>query len=288
MYNEMIRFALPDLPVNISPRSEPQSQNCFVPIHFHEEVELLYCKMGSMRVNFINSSATLTPGDVLFINERTPHETLTTSDKNIISLVQFDSRPFLSERAGYKNRHATAFLNERFHTYSLLRSHEPPAQDLMSYLNRLVEECNNRQNAWSEYIRGYITLTVAALGRNNLLFTPHAMCNAALLVRLEPVFSFIDTNFTSPITLEDMADAIHLNRSYLCRLFRQATGSTLTQYLNFVRIYESEMLLINTKDSITDICDKVGFSDSAYYDRVFRRLNGCAPTAYRRLKFAAL
>lgn len=288
MYNEIIRFALPDLPANIAPCHVPQPKNVAVPRHFHEEIELLYCKSGSMRIDFLNASATITAGDVLFINERTPHETVTTSDENIIALLQFDIRPFLSERANCKNVHATAFLNERFHAFSLIRSYNPAARELTQYLNRITEELNEQKDAWRDYVKGYIMLTVAALSRSDLLFTAHSAHDAALLMRLEPVFSYIDDHFATPVTLEDMAESVHLNRSYLCRLFRQATGSTLSQYVNFVRIYEAEKLLSNTKKSITDICTQVGFSDTVYFDRVFRRMNGCAPTTYRKLKYAAL
>ena len=158
----------------------------------------------------------------------------------------------------------------------------------MHYFDRMAEEYVQKTDAWQEYIKGYILLTIAALSRNNLLFTARSSHNAAALLRLEPVFTYIDAHYAVPITLEDMAEAIRLHPSYLCRLFRQATGSTLSQYLNFVRVYEAEKLLINSKISMTDICSRVGFSDSVYFDRVFRRYNGCTPTAYRKFKYATL
>lgn len=288
MYNEMIRSTLPNFPARISPNRHSTSKGSIVPIHFHEEVESLYCKKGSMRVNFLNTSAIITAGDVLFINERTPHETVTASEQNCVSCVQFDCRPFLAENASCKNMHAMAFLNESFHSFVLLRSTEPLAQELMHYFDRMAEEYVQKTDAWQEYIKGYILLTIAALSRNNLLFTARSSHNAAALLRLEPVFTYIDAHYAAPITLEDMAEAIRLHPSYLCRLFRQATGSTLSQYLNFVRVYEAEKLLINSKISMTDICSRVGFSDPVYFDRVFRRYNGCTPTAYRKFKYATL
>ena len=77
-----------------------------------------------------------------------------------------------------------------------------------------------------------------------------------------------------------------MNRHYFCRLFKKATNTTPTEYINFVRIWKAENLLITTDDSVLEISMAVGFSSVSYFNRTFKRLKNTTPTAYRHILYA--
>lgn len=92
---------------------------------------------------------------------------------------------------------------------------------------------------------------------------------------------YISQNFTSPLTLDEVASHVHLNPAYFSTLFKQSTGSSFKEYLNMVRVEESKHLLANTENSIIDIAMAVGFMDQSYFSKVFKKYTGLTPKQYR-------
>ncbi len=98
---------------------------------------------------------------------------------------------------------------------------------------------------------------------------------------IKKAIRYISKNFTSNLTLDDVAEHVHLNPAYFSTLFKQSTGSSFKEYLNMVRIEESKRLLSNTENSIIDISMAVGFMDQSYFSKVFKKYTGLTPKQYR-------
>ena len=92
---------------------------------------------------------------------------------------------------------------------------------------------------------------------------------------------FISQNFAHNLTLDMVAEHVHLNPAYFSTLFKQSTGSSFKEYLNMVRIEESKRLLANTDYSIIDISLATGFEDQSYFSKVFKKYTGLTPKQYR-------
>ena len=85
--------------------------------------------------------------------------------------------------------------------------------------------------------------------------------------------------------LSTLSELCGLSEGYFCRQFKNATGSTPMEYLNFVRIYHAEKLLVRSAMPILDVSMEVGFSSVSYFNRMFRRFKGCAPNSYRNAQY---
>lgn len=94
--------------------------------------------------------------------------------------------------------------------------------------------------------------------------------------------AYIYEHYAEPISRTDVASYVGLSNDHLGRCFRQETGMTLISYLNRYRVHQAKMLLKAGNQSITEIAMAVGFSDSQYFARVFRREVGISPSAYLR------
>lgn len=99
---------------------------------------------------------------------------------------------------------------------------------------------------------------------------------------IKKAIHFISKNFSGNLTLETVADHVHLNPAYFSSMFKQSTGSTFKEYLSMVRIEESKRLLANTDYSIIDIAIATGFEDQSYFSRVFKKYTGLTPRQYRQ------
>jgi len=94
--------------------------------------------------------------------------------------------------------------------------------------------------------------------------------------------AYIHTHYAEPLSRTDLAHHVALNEDYLTSSFRAELGVTPIAYLNRYRVYRAKQLLSSTDKSITEISGEVGFSDSGYFSRIFRREVGLSPDAYRR------
>jgi AraC-like DNA-binding protein len=104
------------------------------------------------------------------------------------------------------------------------------------------------------------------------------------LVRLAPVFQTIHTRYAGPLTLRELASVVDLHPAYFSTLFRKVAGQPPVRYLARYRLERARELLVCTDQPVTEIAHAVGFTDLAYFDRVFRRAAGTSPGEYRRSK----
>lgn len=103
---------------------------------------------------------------------------------------------------------------------------------------------------------------------------------AQRLVRL--AIAYLHEHFTEPLSRREVAQHIGITEDHLTFCFRQELGTTPIVYLHRLRINEAKRLLKNTQLTITEIALNIGFSDSGYFSRVFRREVGMAPETFRR------
>ena len=95
--------------------------------------------------------------------------------------------------------------------------------------------------------------------------------------------SYIARHYMNPVTTGEVASAVGFSPNYLSRRFRQATGIGLHEYLVFVRLQHAARELLSTRDSITAIALRCGFSDSNYFKDSFKKKYGVTPRSYRKM-----
>lgn len=100
---------------------------------------------------------------------------------------------------------------------------------------------------------------------------------------MEEALRFIESSYCDPITVQNIADHLMLNRSCLHRIFKSVTGMSLQDYLTDYRIRQACILLQTTDLSVRVIAHSVSFSDPLYFSRLFRQKKGISPREYRAL-----
>jgi len=99
---------------------------------------------------------------------------------------------------------------------------------------------------------------------------------------IENIKRYITSNPGGDITLGELAGIFHYNEKYLGRLFKRETGKTLHEYINEKRVRRAEQLLRTTGENIINISERVGFNNVTYFNRIFKKIHGKSPAAYRK------
>jgi transcriptional regulator GlxA family with amidase domain len=102
------------------------------------------------------------------------------------------------------------------------------------------------------------------------------------LLRMGEIISYMEASYAEPISLPDLAKAARMSESTLVRNFRKGLGFSPIDYLIRLRISKACELLRHSDDEIISIALRVGFSDSNYFWRQFRKVMGQSPREFRR------
>ncbi|MBQ9990040.1 MAG: response regulator [Lachnospiraceae bacterium] len=99
---------------------------------------------------------------------------------------------------------------------------------------------------------------------------------------IQEIVNYVKLHYGEKIVMGDIAENIHLSRTYISVLFKKETGENFSEYLQRVRLENADSLLKNTRKSIQEIADEVGFFDSAHFNRAFKEYYKCSPIEYRK------
>lgn len=92
---------------------------------------------------------------------------------------------------------------------------------------------------------------------------------------------FIQDHQADNLSLTAVAKAVNTSTFYFCKLFKRTTGLNFTEYLSQVRVEKAKSLMPNPNLRISEIAYQVGFQSLTHFNRVFKRITGQSPTAYR-------
>lgn len=93
---------------------------------------------------------------------------------------------------------------------------------------------------------------------------------------------FILQNVESEFTLSVIANRLQMNKNYLCGIFKKKTGVSLLDYITKVKLERAKKLLTESEYKSYEISEKLGYRDSEYFSKLFKRYAGYSPTEYRK------
>jgi AraC-like DNA-binding protein len=94
----------------------------------------------------------------------------------------------------------------------------------------------------------------------------------------------ITMHYRHAITMEELASLVQRTPNYVSRLFKEATGKSVTEYIQQVRILAACDLLTNSQMNVGEVSDFLGFCEQSYFNKVFKRLTGTLPSTYMKEK----
>ena len=96
------------------------------------------------------------------------------------------------------------------------------------------------------------------------------------------IAKYIEQHYHEELSLQDMAGRFYVSREYISRKFKQQFGINLSDYVTQIRIEKARMLLLNPHLRIVHVAEMVGYQDEKYFSKVFKKVMGASPNAYRK------
>ena len=97
---------------------------------------------------------------------------------------------------------------------------------------------------------------------------------------VEKAINQMQTEYMFPLKISQLAEQLHIDRSYFCNVFREQTGKSPQQYLMMIRMQKAADLMVSHKESPITVAASVGYSDIYGFSRMFKKTFGLSPRAY--------
>ena len=248
--------------------------------HTHDFHELVYIRRGR-GIHHINGHPyPIIAGDLYLMRPGEFHRYETAAEPvEIINIIFYSALFGLSD---WEEIQALPGLEPFFHELNSER-HKitlgPPDDHVVEALcERIRAELLRRSAGYRLLCRALALELLLSMGRAaQNLGDGHAAGPIASAI------AYLHAHPEEPITMGDLAAETGLSANYLGERFRVQTGVTVADYLNRLRIDRARELLAGTTRSVTDIALSTGFDGASYFGKVFRRLTGHTPRAYRHL-----
>lgn len=254
-----------------------------VPWHWHEELELGYIQEGTSKIVTIGAEYTIRQGDGFFVNSNVMcMKQNASSGVKTIEINHIFHPVFLGGH--FKSRFETKYLNpvinnRQIEVHIIHRGHSTANLILKNlyHLRDLQNETDSEfqtRNILSETWNLLIKELQENPGNHNITGTDQTN-------RLRSMIAYINQYYSEKIALAEIAKAASVSEREASRCFKKNIGQSPMEYLIQYRLNQSKKLLLETNMTITDICQQCGFSDSAYFGKVFRKSCGMTPSEYR-------
>lgn len=146
-------------------------------------------------------------------------------------------------------------------------------------LSILIDKCQELQQA--ESLDELIIILNKNIAECNQLILEQSHKHNSDNELMERALSYIHQHYTEELTLQKVADHIHISRNYFSILFKQFSDQKFIDYVIELRIKKATELLIHTSLKVYEVGAKSGFRDVKYFSKLFKRMTGYSPVDYR-------
>ena len=280
LQHEKKQHGTPDFPAEYHyiDYSHPRYHMSF---HWHKEWELIRIMKGSFSLHVDDAFFSLKAGDVILVRGGMLHGG--TPEDCVYECFLFD-------------------LHGLFKNYELIKKYLRPFYRLEKLPQLLYTPQNEPEvcalagelmSSHEESLHELITVTsisrLFTLILQNQLYTQNpsqSVGKADRIGQIKAVLEYMEQNYRSSITLEELASVAGMNPRYFCGIFKKITHQTPMDYVAMYRIDHAANLLADTDLSITAISFECGFNECSYFIRTFKKYKHITPYQYRKMNHA--
>ena len=251
-----------------------------IPVHWHDELEIIYVKSGFLTVSISGENYIGTPGDAFVVSPGNLHlmgsQTGTVDYYTFLfplKYISFRTDDMLDEKLLEPLNSGHLMICPRV---------KDTAKELCEQLIEIYEaKKDESESKITTQVRTKIILLQFILEMWKKGFVIENDTSGRNTVEKEMV-SYIQQNFTGKISLREFGEQFHLSEKYISRYFKEHFHITLSQYVTYLRLEHAKQLLQDTDIPVTDVAMQSGYQNVSYFIRSFKKTYGVSPLKYRK------
>ena len=289
-FHEQNGFGSLDYPVSVFYLDLSKSYMNRIRWHWHEEMEILIVNNGIAEVATDDSSYTLKPGQGIIVNQNVMHAIYSPTKENctFYSFVFHPDFLFGHKRSYLQTQFLLPIQNFRLFKMLVLDETNAWHERMLDAVNDAIAVNMTKSFGYEVATKGHLcrfwSELIGQLPQMEKAPSPQASLDEQ---RVKQAMLYIRSHHAEPLSLDDIAGSVHISKSECCRCFSRTLQMTPFEYLMKYRIYEATKRMIEHPDepiSIADLALSVGFNNTSYFNKIFKKFLGCTPTYYRSHK----
>ena len=254
----------------------PEHPRYNMPYHWHTECEIIRILEGEFLLIINDEKILATKGDIIFIHDGMFHGG--TPNNCIYECIVFDIKILLKQKHAC-TKQIQDIIDQKKIIGPLLPSN---IEGLKPCCDTLFESMKSMKIGYEFLTQGSLYYLIGLVLRFNLYKSKNKTNKRTQekTLHFKNVLSLIETEYQSPLTLEDLSKSAGMAPKYFCRFFSEMTNKTPIEYLNYYRIESACEQLLTTDYSITEVALNCGFNDASYFIKMFKKHKGITPKQY--------
>lgn len=255
-----------------------------VPWHWHEEVEFSYVVRGALQVTVSGRSYVFQEGEGFYINSNILHTMEPADPQQGVYWYSYMFHPmFLGGhyKSVFETKYISPVLKNKNYEIATFYGENDNQKKI---LQLLLQAAELQDQDGSEFRIRNVFSDIWLILMRELEEMEHSakLARPVSQERIQTMLSYIHQHYHEKITLDQIAAAAIISKRECLRCFQSCIQKTPFEYLLDYRIRMSEKLLRTTSLPITEIALQTGFSNSAYFTKVFKELRTISPSQYRK------
>ncbi len=253
-------------------------------IHWHDEIEVIYIEKGQGKFIVDDKEYLVSEGDIVYIAPKLLHSGHAIDNNNFITICYVIDNQYLMSHSGEYNTDKY-FAN----LYDTKISHTVIHPDNDNYVNIKKALCNintcvnNKDIAYQIDIKMHLYSFFAQLYKSNYLkISDIKVTDSETDEIVKKAINYIQSNFSKPLTVQEIAQYVGLSASYFMNVFKQHTKMTCVKYINSFRLNIAETMLKETDESVLQISHECGFNNLSLFNREFKKTFMTTPSQHRK------
>ena len=254
-----------------------------VPMHWHSEFEINYIHRGKGEFICGNRKFTAAEGDILILPPNMLHTAYPCKDNILI----YDAFVFSSILLGANSsdRCTAECIRPIINGSVLVNVHIPLDSENYGNIKAMTDRiffCVQENSPRMDLLlKGELMRLFWFLENSGSIIFQQSPGNSHNEI-IRPVLEYMARNYQNDITIEQLADLIHLSKSYFMKCFKDTVGVSAIEHLTQLRMNAICEALSTTGDKIADIAFRCGYSNLSNFNRQFLKKVGCSPDEYRK------
>lgn len=254
----------------------------------HEFYEIIYVENGIFLETSEESPVVMRPGDAVIFGRNYPHKqncdgehsasifiTSFASNSEIMRQCFPDNtRTFIRISSEQRSILSAAF-EAGVNAYDI-NAHYCKSKETAPYINRQI---------FINYIEILFLQIINSLRfeeKTDTIFFAHDGEGDDIVPK---IISFLQSRIYSEISIEELCQHVGYSRGHVCNHFKKATGKTVNNYFQLLKIEEAKRLILETNTDFSGIAEMLGYSNPQYFSKVFRQYTGYTPGNFRKTIF---
>ena len=253
-----------------------------VPVHWHEEMELIYIKKGKGVVTVDFKQHTVTGPTIVLILPGQLHSIDQFGDEIIeYENIIFNYNMLISKNPDYADTDfITPLIRGKITVPTVFTPVYPYYEDVARPIDACDEICKTKPQGYQLFIKSMLFQFFFILDNRCRNLTPPPK-NKTAIDKMRIVLKYVENNYPEKITIADIAEVAGFSESHFMRYFKETMGTSFIDYLKDYRLTMAARLLQSSDNAIIDIASDVGFDNISYFNRAFKAKYGVSPRNYR-------